>query len=326
MSGSELFRHFRLFSHFDDALLGRLAEVSVTQRFAAKGEVLRQGDATAHVFLTLRGALRVQRSTPFGPFTFFHVLPGDLLGDLGFVDGKSHYADVVAETDAEVFRFPVEGLTNLTAADPAFAAALFWSLWRSLSAKLRKSNDRLTNFFASEAGAKIPRTDEALGLDDSGFRLDLGTKRDLFEEQRLSPLEINFLSSLSREKKFQPGEQIFNEGEPGGEMFVVLAGSVMISKFIPGAGDEALAFLGRGEYFGEMALIDQLPRSASAKAHDQGVTVLVMPRHVIEGILNIEKVSSIRLLKLLCSMVARRLRESDEKLLSWFILSTGQQA
>ena len=53
-------------------------------------------------------------------------------------------------------------------------------------------------------------------------------------------------------------------------MYVVLEGRVMISKRIPGAGEDALAFLERGDYFGEMALIDDENRSASATAHDDG--------------------------------------------------------
>ena len=64
-------------------------------------------------------------------------------------------------------------------------------------------------------------------------------------------------------------------------MYVVLEGRVMISKYIPGAGEEALAFLERGDYFGEMALIDNQPRSADAKAHDGGAVVLAIPRDVL---------------------------------------------
>ena len=97
----------------------------------------------------------------------------------------------------------------------------------------------------------------------------------------------------------------------------------MISKIIPGAGEEALAFLERGDYFGEMALIDKQPRSADAKAGGGGAVVLAIPGHVLEGILDIQRVSSLRLLRVLCSMVARRLREIDDKIAGWFMLSGG---
>jgi len=97
----------------------------------------------------------------------------------------------------------------------------------------------------------------------------------------------------------------------------------MISKYIPGAGEEALAFVERGGYFGEMALIDNAPRSADAKAGEGGAVVLAIPREVLEGILDIHKISSLRLLTILCNLVASRLRELDDKIISWFIFAGG---
>ncbi len=72
-----------------------------------------------------------------------------------------------------------------------------------------------------------------------------------------------------------------------------------------------------------MALIDNEPRSADAKAHDGGAVVLIIPRDVLAGILDIQKVSSLRLLKILCTLVAGRLRELDDKIVGWFILAGG---
>ena len=98
----------------------------------------------------------------------------------------------------------------------------------------------------------------------------------------------------------------------------------MISKSIPGVGEEALAFLERGDYFGEMALIEDRPRSADARAHPRaGATVLALPRDVVGGLLNIEKVSSIRLLKILSRLAATRVRQLHEKLVGWFLLAGG---
>ena len=154
----------------------------------------------------------------------------------------------------------------------------------------------------------------------------MAAKRDLFDEQRLTPMEINFLASLSREESYGPAETIFREGEPGEAMYVVLDGTVLISKFIPGGGEEGLAFLGRGEYFGEMAVLDNQPRSASATAHGAGAVVLAIGRNVAEGILDIQKPSSTRLLHLLCSMASERLQESDDKLVGWFLLSAGHNS
>jgi CRP-like cAMP-binding protein len=106
-------------------------------------------------------------------------------------------------------------------------------------------------------------------------------------------------------------------------MYVVLTGKVMISKFIPGAGEEALAFLERGGLFGQLALTDDEPRSADAKAHGDGAVVLAIPREVLEDLLGVHEVSTLRLLNLLCSQEARRLRQLNERLVTWFILANG---
>lgn len=326
MSVAELLIRFRVFSHLDANQRTQLDTIGTLKSLDSEVLALHEGDPPTQVILVLKGAFRIQHTTQIGPLTLGHVLPGDLIGDMGYIDGKSHGADAVSETEVEVLAFDAEDLTALTNADPSMSAALLWALWKSLSGKLRKANDQLAGFFKGEAKAPPLEIPATTALQNDDFQVDMAAKRNLFQEQRLSSLEINLLSTLSRERRYESEEVIFHEGEQGDEMFVILSGTVLISKFIPGAGDEALTFLGRGDYFGEMALIDDEPRSAGARAHDGGVTVLAIPRDVVSGLLNIERVSSLRLLRLLCSMVALRLRESNGKLLGWYLLSAGKNS
>jgi len=69
-----------------------------------------------------------------------------------------------------------------------------------------------------------------------------------------------------REKSFAQGEIIFREGEAGAEAFRILEGRIEISIHIDGQGDAPLGHLLSGDIFGEMALLDDKPRSASARA------------------------------------------------------------
>ena len=64
-------------------------------------------------------------------------------------------------------------------------------------------------------------------------------------------------------------------------------------------------------------------RSADARAHGDGAVVLTISGEVLEGILDIQKVSSLRLLRLLCRIVAKRLRQIDDKLVGWYIFNAG---
>jgi CRP/FNR family cyclic AMP-dependent transcriptional regulator len=317
-----LLRRWDVFAHFSDEQLVQLAQCATRNRFPAGAHVVKEGEETHDAYLIESGGVRIQRKTPYGHFSLAALEPGTLFGETSFVDRVPRSGDAVTTSETELIALNPESLSALMESDQRFKLALYWAFWKSLSSKLRQTNDNLTQFF-SETGK--PPTSEPAGAGETAaeFHVDLASKRKLFQEQKLSSLEINFLSSLSRERKYGPLQVIFREGELGNEMYVVLEGRVMISKFIPGAGEEALAFLERGGYFGEMALIDNQPRSADAKAHEGGAVVLVISREVLEGILDIHKISSIRLLTILCNLVASRLRELDDKIIGWFIIAGG---
>lgn len=322
MEQTDALRRWELFSHFNEQQLALLAGCTSRARWPEGQTVLRQGDPTRESYLIETGGVRIQRDTPYGVFSLAELTPGELFGETAFVDRQARSGDAVTTTDSDLLTLNPLALGDLMQGDPRLSVALYWCFWKSLSSKLRDTNEQLTRFF-SETGQPPSSPQPQVSSAGPQFRIDLDAKRKLFQEQKLSTMEINFLASLSQEIKLRPGEVIFREGEPGDQMYVVLEGRVMISKFIPGAGEEALAFLERGDYFGEMALIDKQPRSAEAKAHGGDAVVLGIPGDVLEGILDIQKLSSLRLLKVLCSMVAHRLRELDDKIAGWFILAGG---
>jgi CRP-like cAMP-binding protein len=104
-------------------------------------------------------------------------------------------------------------------------------------------------------------------------------------------------------------------------MYVVLEGRARISKFIAGGGEEALAILDRGDFFGEMSLIDGEPRSADARAHGGPLTVLALDQPTVQEVLAMDSQASLEFLQLLCRLISHRLREIDEKVIGWRILS-----
>lgn len=77
------------------------------------------------------------------------------------------------------------------------------------------------------------------------------------------------------EKQFKAGEYVFRQGDPGDRIYVVKSGEVEVIREDPEAGDRVLARLGEGDYFGEMALLSQAPRSASVKAFSDVTTLAI---------------------------------------------------
>ena len=79
-------------------------------------------------------------------------------------------------------------------------------------------------------------------------------------------------SSFARERSFKPGDVIERQGDSGVAFYLITDGGVEIR-----GGSKVLSKLSRGQFFGEMALIDKQPRSASVIAGGGGTKCLVMP-------------------------------------------------
>jgi CRP/FNR family transcriptional regulator, cyclic AMP receptor protein len=96
---------------------------------------------------------------------------------------------------------------------------------------------------------------------------------------------LQSLANRLRRRRFRRGEVIFHQGDPGDSLHVVAAGAVKI--LLPSAeGEEAIiATLRPGDFFGELALLDGAPRSATATSLEQS-EILVLPRPVFIDMLD----------------------------------------
>jgi nucleotide-binding universal stress UspA family protein len=93
---------------------------------------------------------------------------------------------------------------------------------------------------------------------------DLLAQTPLFAE--LTQEELQRLADAARLRAYQPGEVIVREGEQTAGCFIILTGQVEVVKDVDTAKSTVLARLGPGEIFGEMAMIDDHPRSATVRA------------------------------------------------------------
>lgn len=82
-------------------------------------------------------------------------------------------------------------------------------------------------------------------------------------------------------KVFYAGDKVFKEGEPGDRAYIVERGMIEIFKLVDGK-EVVLGTINKGGIFGEMALIDNSPRMAAARAVQQ-TTLVVITRDVFES-------------------------------------------
>jgi CRP/FNR family cyclic AMP-dependent transcriptional regulator len=129
----------------------------------------------------------------------------------------------------------------------------------------------------------------------------------------LPAVYLRRIASLGAEESYPRGAPVFAEGTPGDKLYVILSGSVRISRQVPGMGEEALAILKAGDYFGEMALIDDFPRSADAIAHES-CKLLVLTKERVADLLFVDRDLAYDLLWSFVRTLSARLRETNDKM------------
>ena len=128
------------------------------------------------------------------------------------------------------------------------------------------------------------------------------------------------VASIAQARSYEVGAHLFREGEAGHEVFILLSGKVRISNSVPGIGEEALAILEPGQYFGEMALIEDGPRSADAIAHTP-CSVRVIEREALDQLMFTDKDLAYVLLWTFVRTLSGRLRETNDKIKAFFAIS-----
>lgn len=142
---------------------------------------------------------------------------------------------------------------------------------------------------------------------------------DLFSE--LSDQALSEIAAIMHTERYKRGDQIFGDGEPGRAMYLIAEGEVRISKQIEGLGEEALAILKPGSYFGEMGLLDGAPTSAEAWANRTCV-LHAINREELLALMNRDRTISVELLWSFVHTLSDRLRETNSKVT--FLATAGR--
>lgn len=129
----------------------------------------------------------------------------------------------------------------------------------------------------------------------------------------MSPEALGRVAAIASEEVLPKGSVLFREGDVGDRLYLLLDGKVRISRNLGGMGEEALAIIGPGEAFGEMALIEDAPRSADAHTHEE-CRLLSISREDFEDLLFVHKDLAYEILWNCVKLQSKRLREANDKL------------
>lgn len=123
----------------------------------------------------------------------------------------------------------------------------------------------------------------------------------------LDDTSFGSLLSTAKPSVFKPRQALFQEGDPGGSMFIILSGQVKISNISVSGKECILAFASAGDIIGEMTLLDGAARTASAEAIEQ-TRALEISRPAFLQALTANPETAIHLIEIL----SRRLRATSQ--------------
>ena len=130
---------------------------------------------------------------------------------------------------------------------------------------------------------------------------------DLF--RGLDKKDLRLLAASCQERKYPAGSTLMKQGDTGVGLYVITSGKVRVTRASsPDRAEEELDVVGAGSVLGEMALLDDLPRSATVTAIED-VTALLLPVWEFRTTLQSHPDIAIRLL----GVLSRRLRKAENR-------------
>jgi serine/threonine protein phosphatase PrpC len=213
----------------------------------------------------------------------FDILPGDTYlccsdGLHGYLEGEAELAQILFGEDGEEIPKRLIGLANA-----------------------RGGKDNITSVVL-----RVPGDAGDPSAIDVIEKMDILRKIPLF--RHLNYKELVKVLNQTTQRTYQDGEIVIEEKSDGDEFYIILAGEVEVTK-----GGRPLTTLGVGVHFGEMALVDRSPRSATVKAKNQ-TRLMSLSRKAFYQLVRTEPVLASKLLWSFVQVLSIRLRATNEAL------------
>lgn len=140
------------------------------------------------------------------------------------------------------------------------------------------------------------------------------TLRQVSLFMEFDPVEMTTFLEFVDPLRFRAGEVLMRQGEQGSGMFIVIEGALRAVAKLPDGRQVELQKMHSGDFFGELSIIDDYPRSADLIV-EQDCVVLKITNTVVETLFNLHPSAAFKILLGISRTLVKRLRESDQKLL-----------
>ncbi len=231
---------------------------------------------------------------------------GEIFGEISLFYNVQRSATVkAAKQKTRIGVLTREGLENLFKNHQPYADDLIYRLYKILPKRLRNLNDKYKT--------AIP----ALHLFFDGYDKEIPSLDDIPTDTKQK--EADFFPTLSEDearsiceevKAYDPDQVVFAEGDKGDAAYCIIEGRVKVVAESPDCKEILLAELGEGEIFGEMALIDDKPRSASIVTLTP-CKAAYMSKHAFNEFIETRSETALRLMGFICLSLFRHILRLD---------------
>lgn len=261
----EILRRVRAFADLGDEECDAVLAVLKARRGAPGDALFKEGDPGASLMIVLEGRLVATVRTPGGGTEEVARLgPGEVVGEMAFVDAEPRSATVTAPEGATVLEFSREALAGLRRSAPRVAAAIQRNLLFDVARRLRDAGEKLTDEAAGGGARSAQRASASPeSMRRSGRGLSVEQLRAIPALATYSAEDLELLAYIASLKSFAAGETLMTEGSLGDACWLVVQGSVSVTRAPSRA---PLATLGPGALVGQLALLDRAPRNATVTA------------------------------------------------------------
>jgi len=260
---------------------------SYTSEMVKRGKMTREQARSSPYANVITRAVGIQKNVQVDTLVF-DIIPGDTFllcsdGLHGYYDDPNDLAETLSNPDTEKIPDILIQTSNTRGGKDNITAVI-------LRAMADSGDKALEDARASEVNLKL----------DTLKKIPLF--RYLTYQELVKVLNITYLET------YEAGTEIIKEADSGEELYIILAGKVLVSR----SGQEIVE-LHPGIHFGEMALVDQSPRSATVTARE-ATRLLVVQRRSFYTLIRKEPVLAVKLLWSFVQVLSRRLRETNEQL------------
>jgi len=128
---------------------------------------------------------------------------------------------------------------------------------------------------------------------------------------RLNDTQLHEITAIAKRESYKGGDTIIEQDTPGDSMYIIVQGQVEILKRDAEGDMQTALFLGEGQVFGELALLDQGLRTATIIADDDPTIVYSLTRDSIEGLCRADTALGYQLMRNLALDLAFKLRHQN---------------